>query len=78
MATATAKRATATAKAGMVGPIVPAGPYSGRFVALRSFTNNTVMASGKDAGNVLARARRRGARRPVIVFVPPRNVTCLF
>ena len=76
MATATVK--AVTDKGAGARPIVPAGRYGGRFVALRSFTNNTVMASGKDAGRVLTAARRRGARQPVIVFVPPRNVTCLF
>jgi len=58
--------------------IVPDAKYGGRFVALRSFVDNTVMASGRDPGRVIRAAKRKGAESPVIVFVPAPAVTCLF
>ena len=58
--------------------LVPKATCGGRFVALRSFTDNTVVSSGLNAASVLRAARRKGADSPVIVFVPKREVTCLF
>ena len=48
--------------------------HMGKIVALRSFSDNTVVASGKDYADVLARARRAGVESPVMVRVPAKKM----
>ena len=54
--------------------LVNESKYEGKYVALVSFSNKTVVAFGDDAENVLEEARAAGQDHPVIVFIPERNV----
>jgi hypothetical protein len=50
-------------------PVLVAGQeHAGKFVAFKSFSDRTVVASGKDA-----RAAEKGYATPVVFFVPPKN-----
>ncbi len=44
--------------------------YEGKYVAFDPSAGKKVIASGKSAGAVVARARRLGVKVPAIVFVP--------
>ncbi|MBM4038084.1 MAG: hypothetical protein FJ290_06175 [Planctomycetes bacterium] len=44
--------------------------YCGRYVALRSFDDNTVVGSGKTPLATVSEARAAGVREPVLMFVP--------
>ena len=58
--------------------IVPDKKMLGKFVALRSFADNTVVASGTDAVRVMQAARRKGVESPVVMFVPAKKMVCLY
>jgi hypothetical protein len=48
--------------------------YEGRYVALRSLSDRTVIASGDDPGIVMKEACERGADNPVIFFLPSHDM----
>ena len=53
--------------------------YQGKYVAFNSLRRNrTIVATGKNAGRVVAAARRKGISEPVIVFVPYQDVAYLY
>jgi hypothetical protein len=58
--------------------LVEDGKYAGRYVALRSFSDNTVVASGRTPVSVLKKARAAGVPRPVVIFVPPKDVVQIY
>lgn len=58
--------------------LVPDIKMLGRFVALRSFADNTVVASGKDAGRVIHLAKAKGVESPVVMFIPPKKMVCMY
>jgi hypothetical protein len=47
--------------------------YAGLYVALKSFSDTTVVASGRTPLSAQRKARAAGAKDPVIVFVPREN-----
>ncbi len=52
--------------------------YCGRYVALRSFDDNTVVGSGKTPGRALKQARDAGVKHPVLLFVPPKDMVLIY
>jgi len=52
--------------------------YSGKYVALRSFGDNEVIASGDDPADVLAQARAKGVENAVLFFVPKHEMTLVY
>lgn len=52
--------------------------YKGKYVALKSFQENTVVASGKEPVRVIERANKKGVANPVIVFVPLNHMTHVY
>jgi hypothetical protein len=58
--------------------IVPDKKMLGKFVALRSFADNTVVASGMDAGRVMQTAQHKGVESPVVMFIPPKKMVCMY
>jgi hypothetical protein len=52
--------------------------YIGRYVAMESFNNKSIIASGKDPIDVMARAERKGLTNPLVVFVPPKGAVNIF
>lgn len=52
--------------------------YEGKYVALRSMSDRTVIASGDDPQAVMKEARERGADSPVIFFVPSHDITLVY
>ena len=52
--------------------------YMGKFVALRSFSDHTVVASGNDVSGVLSRAAKKGCHSAVVMKVPAKRSVCLY
>jgi len=52
--------------------------YEGHYVALKSFTDNTVVAFGDKPKKVINEAIKAGVAEPVIVYIPEHDVACLY
>lgn len=52
--------------------------YEGKFVALRSLADTTVIAYGDDPSEVSSLAAEKGIQEPVIFFVPESDVICAY
>lgn len=52
--------------------------YEGRFVAFPSFSDRTIIASGTTAEETLLKAAKKGERDPVIIYIPEKDITCIF
>jgi hypothetical protein len=52
--------------------------YEGQYVALKSFSDNTVVASGRTPLSVMKKARAAGVRNPVVILVPHRDVVQIY
>ena len=58
--------------------LVSDSQYEGKYVALKSFKDNTVIASGKAPVDALKEAEKKGFADPVVVFVPQSNMTHIY
>lgn len=58
--------------------LVTEGGYEGKYVALRSMTDRTVIASGDGPEVVMRKAREQGMINSVIFFVPSHNITLVY
>lgn len=52
--------------------------YSGRFIALKDFNDNTVIVDGKNPKEVLDKAISKGYQNPVILFVPIKDMVQIY
>ena len=52
--------------------------YNGKYVALKSFNENIVVASGLNPTAVINRAIQKGVNEPVILYVPQENEIHVF
>ena len=58
-------------------PLVSDSKYEGKYVAFEA-SGKGIIASGKNPGTVVKKARNKGIKTPVIVFVPEKGVTCVY
>lgn len=58
--------------------LVSSKKYMGKYVALKSFNSNKVIASGDNPTLVVNRAIGKGINSPVIIFVPINNMTHIY
>ena len=61
-----------------IEPLVKDEKYRGRWVALKSFNDNTVVGSGKTPARALKQAHDAGVKEPVLLFVPRKNVPWVY
>ena len=66
------KRSKKQAKA-----LVSDAKYGGKYVAF-GVGGKDIIASGKNPGTVIKKARDKGVASPAIVFVPEKGVTCVY
>ena len=52
--------------------------YQGKYVAFSPSEGKKVIASGRNAGTVIEKARKKGVDTPAIVFVPKEDVTYIY
>ena len=60
-----------------IQPLVIDSKYEGKYVAF-GVSGKDVIVSGKNPGTVIKKARERGIASPAIVFVPEKDVTCVY
>jgi hypothetical protein len=58
--------------------LVADGLYENQYVALKSFQDNTVVASGLEPIDVLTLAKAKGFSDPVVMFIPKNNMTHVY
>ena len=52
--------------------------YAGKYVAMASFSDSRVIASGNDPAAVINEAERQGNDNAVILYVPAEPITCVY
>ena len=52
--------------------------YEGKFIAFDPAKKVKVIASGRDMGKVIDRARKQGVEGPAVVFVPKKGATYFY
>jgi hypothetical protein len=52
--------------------------YNGRYGALRSFEDHTIVGAGDDPESALNDARAKGFDNPVLLYVPEREVVHIY
>lgn len=52
--------------------------YNGRYVAIKDFNDNTVIADGKDPKEAYDKAIKTGCENPVILFVPFKDMVQIY
>ncbi|MBI5400377.1 hypothetical protein HZB07_07245 [Candidatus Saganbacteria bacterium] len=52
--------------------------YTGRYIAIKDFGDETVLADGKSPSEVFESAKQKGYKDPVILFVPIRNMVQIY
>lgn len=52
--------------------------YNGRYVAIRSFDDNTIVGVGDDPEKALRDAESKGYKDPVIVYIPEEDVIHIY
>ncbi len=52
--------------------------YNGRYVALKSFEDNTVVGVGDDPESALNDARAKGFDAPVLLYVPEKEAVYIY
>ncbi|MFH1369849.1 MAG: DUF5678 domain-containing protein [Planctomycetota bacterium] len=52
--------------------------YEGKYVAMRSMSDRTIIASGDNPDAVMKQANKQGVTDPVIFFVPDHDITLVY
>jgi hypothetical protein len=52
--------------------------YEGKYVAMRSMSDRTIIASGSNPDAVMKQANKKGVTDPVIFFVPDHDITLVY
>ena len=52
--------------------------YGGRYVALKEFGDEAVVADGKDPNEAIRKAGQKGLKNPVILFVPEKDMVQIY
>ncbi len=58
--------------------LINSNEYGGRYVAVKSFEDNTVVGVGDDPERALKDAERRGFKNPVLLFVPEKDIVQIY
>jgi len=59
-------------------PLIMEHKYQGRYVAFNPSEGKEIIASGRDPGAVIRKARKKGVSVPAIVFVPKKDVAYIY
>jgi len=52
--------------------------YEGKYVAMPSFTDRKVIASGNDPSKIMKSAAKKGITDPVIMFIPKGTMSHIY
>jgi len=58
--------------------LVTTDEFNGRYVAVKSFDDNTIVGVGDDPERALKDAERKGFKNSVLLYVPERDVVQIY
>ena len=58
--------------------LVNTNEYNGRYVAMKSFEDHTIVGVGDDPETVLKEALSKGYNDPVLLYVPEKDVVHIY
>ena len=62
----------------MENTLVKDRKFGGRYVALKEFGDEKVVADGKDPNEAIRNAEQKGLKNPVILFVPEKDMVQIY
>jgi hypothetical protein len=62
----------------MENTLVTSDEFNGKYVALKSFDDNTIVGSGDDPEKALQAAAAKGVKDPVLIYIPEENVVHIY
>lgn len=62
----------------MANTLIKDEKYNGKYVAVKDFTDQTIIADGKSPNEVFENAIKKGVNNPVIFFVPTRGMVQIY
>lgn len=62
----------------MKNVLVNSDKYNGRYVALISIENNTIVGSGDSPEAALNEARKQGVQNPFLLYVPEKDLVHIY
>ncbi len=58
--------------------LVTTNEYNGRYVAMRSLDDNTIVGVGDDPGKALKDAETKGFKNPVLLYIPEEDIVHIY
>lgn len=58
--------------------LVNSDEYDGKYVALTSVNDNTIVGSGNTPEEALNEARKKGIQSPFLLYVPDKNIVHIY
>lgn len=62
----------------MTKVLVKTDKYNGRYVAMKSFNDNTIVGSGEDPESALKEAAEKGFKDPVLIYIPEKDLVHIY
>jgi hypothetical protein len=58
--------------------LVTSDEFNGRYVAMKSFEDNTIVGVGDDPDSALKEAEAKGIRNPVLLYIPEQDIVHIY
>jgi len=58
--------------------LVTTDEYNGRYVAMKSFVNNTIVGVGDNPEEALKDAKAKGFKDPVLLYIPEKDLVHIY
>jgi hypothetical protein len=58
--------------------LVNTDEFNGRYVAMKSFDDNTIVGVGDDPEKALKDAEKKGFKNPVLLYVPEKDIVHIY
>jgi hypothetical protein len=58
--------------------LVSTDKFNGRYVAMKSFVNNTIVGVGDNPEEALKDAKAKGFKDPVLLYIPEKDIVHIY
>ena len=58
--------------------LVTTDEFNGRYVAMKSFVNNTIVGVGDNPEEALKDAKAKGFKDPVLLYIPEKDIVHIY
>jgi hypothetical protein len=58
--------------------LVTTDEFNGRYVAMKSVDDNTIVGVGDDPENALRQAEEKGFRNPILLYIPEKDLVHIY